>query len=422
MEEGAARFLGREAHRRPTDWERLRRDFPILARTVHGKPLAYLDNASTTPKPRMVIEAIVRHYAEENANVHRGVHRLSELATLAYERARESVRRFLNAQSADEIVFVRGTTEAINLVAASFARPRLRAGDEIVVSELEHHSNIVPWQLATEATGAVVRAAPIDERGAIDLGRLEALLGERTRLIAVAHVSNALGTVCPVERIVRAGHSRGIPVLIDGAQAAGHLALDVRALDCDFYAFSGHKAFGPTGIGVLYGKGSLLAAMPPYQGGGDMIRRVTFAKTEYAAPPRRFEAGTPDIAGAVGLGAALDYLDAIGLGTVALRERELLARATERVSSLPGVRLVGTAADKVAILSFVVEGLHAHDLATVLDREGIAIRAGHHCAMPAMERFGIPGTARASFAFYNTEEEIDRLVAAIAAAQRLFDV
>ncbi len=410
---------GREAPG-PTGALLWRRDFPILGARVHGRPLAYLDNAATTQKPRSVIEALAGYYAHDNANVHRGVHSLSQRATDAYDAAREKVRRFIHARQAEEVVFVRGTTEAINLVAASFARPRLGPGDEVVVSAMEHHSNIVPWQLACAATGAVLKVVPIGDDGAFRLDALDALLGSRTRLVAVTHLSNALGTVAPVRRIVELAHAKGITVLVDGAQAISHLPVDVAALDCDFYAFSGHKVYGPTGIGVLYGKAELLREMVPYQGGGDMIRTVTFEKSEFADIPFRFEAGTPNIAGAVGLGAALDYVSAIGLPAIAAHERDLVARATRELGRIPGVRIVGTAKDKASIVSFTLEGVHSHDIGTILDHGGVAIRAGHHCAMPVMRRFGIPGTARASFALYNVREEVDALVAGVDEARRMF--
>ena len=395
------------------DVEAIRKDFPILGRTVYGKPLVYLDNAATTQKPQAVIDAEGEFYASANANVHRGVHTLSVRATEAYEAAREKVRAFINAGSTREIVFVRGTTEAVNLVAGSFARPRLRAGDEIVVSALEHHSNIVPWQLACAATGAVLKVVPVDEAGELDVDAFAALLGPRTRLVALTHVSNAIGTIVPVQRVIELAHAAGVPVLIDGAQAVSHLKVDVRALDCDFYAFSGHKVFGPTGIGVLYGKAELLDAMPPYQGGGDMIRTVTFEHSEYADLPYKFEAGTPNIAGAVGLGAALDYLASIGVENAAAHVRALLDAATTQALEIPGLRVVGTAREKAGILSFVLDGIHPHDVGSILDAEGIAIRAGHHCAMPLMQRYGLDGTARASFAVYNTPADVEALAAGI---------
>jgi cysteine desulfurase / selenocysteine lyase len=401
------------------DETRLRGDFPILSRTVHGRPLIYLDNAATSQKPQCVIDCEARYYRELNANIHRGVHRLSQQATDAYEAARDTVRRFVNAARREEIVFVRGTTEAINLVAASYGQ-RLKPGDEILITEMEHHSNIVPWQLLCERSGAVLRVAPIDEAGELMLDEFEHRLNARTRLVAVTHVSNALGTINPVKRIIDLAHARGIAVLIDGAQAAPHIKIDVQALDCDFYAFSGHKVYGPTGVGVLYGKAALLEAMPPYQGGGDMIRQVTFAKTTFNDLPYKFEAGTPHIAGVIGLGAAIDYVSAVGLGAIATREQELLAYATEQARAVRGLRLIGTASNKASVLSFVVDGVHPHDVGTILDDEGIAVRAGHHCAMPVMEHFHIPATVRASFALYNTRAEVDALFRAVRKAQRMF--
>jgi len=404
----------------PLDVERLRADFPILAQRINGRPLVYLDNGASAQRPRAVIEAERRYAEEMHANVHRGVHTLSQRATDAFEAARERVRRFINARSTREIVFTRGTTESINLVAQSFLRPRAKSGDEVLITHLEHHANIVPWQMACGATGAVLKVAPIDRRGEVDLAALTALITERTRLVAVAHVSNALGTVLPVREIVALAHARGVPVLIDGAQAVPHFALDVQSLGCDFYAFSGHKLYGPDGIGILYGREALLEAMPPWQGGGDMILAVRFDGTTYNQLPFKFEAGTPHISGAVGLAAALDYVDGVGLGRIAAWERRLLAHATERLSAIEGVRLIGTARDKASLVSFVVDGVHPHDLGTVLDERGIAIRTGHHCAMPAIEFFGVPATARASFAFYNTLAEIDALAEGVAAARAMF--
>jgi len=402
------------------DAARWRADFPILRQRVHGKPLVYLDNAATTQKPQSVIDAVVRYYAHDNANVHRGVHALSQQATDAYEAARSRVQRFVNARAVDEIVFVRGTTEAINLVAQSYARPRMQPGDEILISAMEHHSNIVPWQLVCEQTGAVLKVAPIGDTGELEMEAFDALLGPRTRLVAITQLSNALGTIVPIERIVAAAHAIGVPVLVDGAQAVSHLAVDVRALDCDFFAFSGHKVFGPTGIGALYGKADLLNAMPPYQGGGDMIRSVSFARTEYNDLPWKFEAGTPNVAGAIGLGAALDYVSALGIDAIAAHEHDLLAYATQEASRIPGLRIIGTAPRKASILSFVLDGVHPHDIGTILDRGGVAIRAGHHCAMPLMQRFGIAGTARASFALYNTRDDVDALLAGIDEVRRMF--
>jgi cysteine desulfurase/selenocysteine lyase len=402
------------------DVERVRRDFPILRRFVHGKPLAYLDNAATAQKPQVVIDTVARYYSTCNANIHRGVHALSEQATQAYEDARGTVRAFLNAAETREIVFVRGATEAINLVAQSYGRAVLKPNDEIVLSVLEHHSNIVPWQMLCEQVGARLKVIPINDAGELLLNELEPMLTGRTRLVAIGHVSNALGTVNPVERIIEIAHRRGIPVLVDGAQAVPHRTVDVRRLDCDFYVFSGHKVFGPTGIGVLYGKARLLEQMPPWQGGGDMISLVTFEKTHYNVLPYKFEAGTPNIAGTIGLGAALDYVTSVGLDAIERHEHELLAYATDAVAAIDGVRLVGTAREKAGVLSFLVDGVHAHDVGTILDREGVAIRTGHHCAMPVMQRFGVPATTRASFAFYNTKEEVDRLAAAIRKVKRFF--
>ena len=399
---------------------RAREDFPILSRKVHGKPLVYLDNAATTQKPRAVIAAIRRYYGTSNSNVHRGVHALSDRATRAYEEARARVARFLNAREDREIVFVRGATEAINLVAQSYGRIHLQEGDEVLVTAMEHHANIVPWQMVCDRAGARLKVAPIEDSGELDLPAYERMLSPRTRLAAVTHVSNAIGTVNPVREMIGMAHARGIPVLVDGAQAVPHIPVDVQALGCDFYAFSGHKLYGPTGIGALYGKAEHLEAMPPYQGGGDMILRVTFEKTTYNAIPWKFEAGTPNIAGAVGLRAAIDYLDAIGPGVVSAHEGELLAYATEEVGRIPGVRIVGTAREKAGILSFVVEGVHPHDVGTILDHEGIAIRTGHHCAMPLMDRLGLPATARASFGLYNTPAEVDLLAEGIRKARELF--
>ena len=410
---------GPAAARPPLDPATVRPDFPVLAREVNGKPLCYLDNAASSQRPRAVIDAISRYYETSHANVHRGVHRLSQEATDLFEGARETTRRFLNAASTREIVFVRGTTEAINLVAQSYARPRLQPGDEIVISWLEHHANIVPWQMVCEQTGARLRVIPITRAGEVDFDAFLGLLGERTRLLALAHVSNALGTVVPVERFIREARRRGIPVLLDGAQAAPHLAVDVRALDCDFYCFSGHKMCGPTGIGVLYGRESLLEAMPPWQGGGDMILAVSFERTVYNSLPYKFEAGTPHIAGAIGLAAAIDYLEALGLERIAAAEQDLLDYATARLREVPGLEIVGTAPHKAAVASFTVAGVHPHDLGTILDAEGVAIRTGHHCAMPVMDFFGVPATARASFAFYNTRAEADRLVAALQVAREM---
>ncbi len=402
------------------DVRKIREDFPILKEKVHGKPLVYLDNAATSQKPKAVIDALLRFYLQDCANVHRGVHVISERATQAYEETRLKVQRFLHARDWREIVFVRGTTEAINLVAATFGRKNLASGDEVVITALEHHSNIVPWQILCEDKNARLRVAPINDRGELILEEFTKLLGPRTKLVAVAHVSNALGTVNPVREIIQMAHERNIPVLVDGAQAAPHVAVDVQALDVDFYALSGHKLFGPTGIGVLYGKLKLLEAMPPYQGGGDMISSVTFEKTTYNTVPYKFEAGTPNIAAAIGLGAAIDYLNRVGLENIAAYEHDLLAYATDAISKIPGVHIIGTAHEKAGVISFVIDGVHPHDAGTVLDQEGIAVRTGHHCAQPVMDRFGVPATTRASLAFYNTKEEIDMLVAGIRKVQEIF--
>jgi cysteine desulfurase/selenocysteine lyase len=402
------------------DIEKIRADFPILHQTVHGKPLVYLDNAATSQKPRVVIDAITRYYEGTNSNIHRGVHFLSEQATLEYEGARQTVQKFINAAYAHEIIFVRGTTEGINLVAQTYGRAQVRQGDEVLITAMEHHSNIVPWQILCDERGAKLRVAPINDRGELLLDEFAKLLGPRTKLAAFTHISNALGTINPVRQMVELAHRQNIPVLIDGAQAAPHMAVDVQALDCDFYTFSGHKVYGPTGIGVLYGKSALLNAMPPYQGGGDMISSVTFEKTTYNKLPYKFEAGTPDIAGVIGLGVALAYVNALGIENIAAHEHELLVYATEKLTAIPGVRLIGTAEEKAGVLSFVIEGVHPHDVGTILDQEGIAIRTGHHCSQPVMERFGIPATARASFAVYNTFAEIDALVRGIGKVREVF--
>jgi cysteine desulfurase / selenocysteine lyase len=404
----------------PFDVARIREDFPILRQRVHGKPLVYLDNAATSQKPQAVIDRITRYYSEENANIHRGVHALSGRATDAYESARETVCRFLNAAGSQEVIFVRGTTEGINLVAQTYGRAHIAPGDEIILSEMEHHSNIVPWQMVCDEKGASLRVIPINDAGELRLDDYERMLSDRTRLVAVTHVSNALGTVNPVADVIRLAHQRGARVLLDGAQAVAHMPVDVQALDCDFYVFSGHKVLGPTGVGVLYAKSDLLAAMPPYQGGGDMIRSVAFERTLYNVPPHKFEAGTPNIAGVVGLAAALDYLTAIGFDRVAAHEHDLLVRGTEALSRIPGLRLTGTARDKAGILAFVLDEVHPHDVGTILDQEGVAIRAGHHCCQPLMARLGVPATARASFAFYNTRDEIDVLARALHKARELF--
>jgi cysteine desulfurase/selenocysteine lyase len=402
------------------DVERLREDFPILSQRVRGKPLVYLDNAATSQKPRTVIDAVTRFYSAENANIHRGVHYLSERATVAYDAVRERVARFINASSPREIVFTRGTTEGINLVAQSWGRSALGPGDEILITGMEHHSNIVPWQLVAAQTGATVRAVPITDAGELDLDAFNRLLTDRTRILAVVQLSNALGSINPVRWLVARARERGVVTLVDGAQSAPHLPVDVQALGCDFFAFSGHKVFGPTGVGVLYGRAELLDRMPPWQGGGDMIETVTLERSTFASPPARFEAGTPMIAEVIGLGAALEYVEAVGRGAIGAWEEELLAYATEQVGELDGVRLIGTAREKASVLSFVVEGVHPHDVGAVLDDDGVAIRAGHHCAQPVMQRFGVPATARASFAFYNTRDEIDTLVRGIRRARTLF--
>jgi cysteine desulfurase/selenocysteine lyase len=402
------------------DFAALRADFPALRQLVHGKPLAYLDNAASSQSPTAVHDAIARQQTLNHSNVHRGVHWLSEAATAAYEGARDKVRGFVNAGSTQEVVFTRGTTESINLVATSFGQ-RLDRGDEVLITELEHHSNIVPWQLLCERTGARLVVAPILDDGSLDLTAFEQRLGARTRIVAVAHVSNALGTINPVADIVSLGHAAGAVVLLDGAQAVPHLRVDVQKLDCDFYAFSSHKMFGPTGTGVLYGKRALLDSMPPYQGGGDMILTVSFERSTYNALPYKFEAGTPNITGVVGLGAAVDYLEAIDFAALAQHEHDLLAYATRKLEAdVPGARIIGTAPAKASVLSFVVDGIHAHDLGTIVDREGVAIRTGHHCAMPVMDRFGVPATARASFAFYNNYEDVDRLIAGLRRAVEIF--
>lgn len=402
------------------DAEKIRKDFPALHQKVYGKPLVYLDNAATSQKPVRVIDAITRFFTIENSNIHRGVHYLSEQATRAYEEARVKVKEFINAREAREVIFCRSTTEGVNLVAQSFARRLVKPGDEILITAMEHHSNIVPWQILCEQTGAVLRVAPINDAGELLLPEFEKLLNPKTRLVSVAHISNALGTINPVEQIIETAHRRKIPVVIDGAQAAPHLKIDVQQLDCDFYLFSGHKMFGPTGIGVAYGKAHLLEAMPPYQGGGDMILSVTLEKTTYNVIPHKFEAGTPNIAGTIGLGATIDYLAGIGMENIAAYEQELLEYGTEKLSSIPGLRLIGTAKKKASILSFVMDGIHPHDIGTILDREGIAVRTGHHCAQPVMQRFGVPATVRASLAFYNTKEEIDALVAGLLEAGKVF--
>jgi len=402
------------------DIARVRADFPILHQQAHGHPLVYLDNAATSQKPKAVIDAIVRYYEGYNANIHRGVHYLSERATAEYEASRKTIQEFINAARPAEIIFVRGTTEAINLVAQTYGRANVGAGDEVLITAMEHHSNIVPWQLLCQEKHAKLRVAPINEAGELILEEFEKLLGPRTKIVAVGHVSNALGTVNPIATIVKMAHAKNIPVLVDGAQAVPRMAVDVQQLDCDFYTFSGHKTYGPTGIGVLYGKLPLLEAMPPYQGGGEMISSVSFEKTVYNKVPHKFEAGTPDISGPIGLRAAIEYLQRLGMENIARHEHELLSYATEQVSQVRGVRLVGTAKEKAGVLSFVMEGVHPHDIGTILDQEGIAIRTGHHCAQPVMTRFGLDATARASFGLYNTKEEVDALVRGLEKVREVF--
>jgi cysteine desulfurase/selenocysteine lyase len=401
------------------DVYKIREDFPILHQNVHGKPLVYLDNAASTQKPLAVIEALEDYYRRDHSNIHRGVHTLSERATGAYEKARVSAQKFLNAADSKEIIFVRGTTEAINLVAQTYGRRNVGSGDEVLITAMEHHSNIVPWQLLCEEKGARLRVAPINSRGELLLEEFEKLLGPKTKIVAVGHISNALGTINPVREIARMAHARNIPVLVDGAQAAPRLPVDVQALDCDFYAISGHKMYAPTGIGVLYGKTKLLEAMPPYQGGGDMIASVTFEKTVYNRLPYKFEAGTPNIADTIGLGTAIEYLNGLGLSAIEAHEADLLSYATEAVELIPGVHIIGTAKEKAGVLSFVMDDIHPHDIGTILDSEGIAVRTGHHCAQPVMQCFNIPATARASFGLYNTREEVDALVAGIHKVRRV---
>jgi cysteine desulfurase/selenocysteine lyase len=408
------------AHRETLDARAIRRDFPILRQRIHGKPLVYLDNAATTQKPQAVLDSLVHYYAEDNSNVHRGVHSLSGRATDSYEAARETARRFLNAADAKEIVFVRGTTEGINLVAQSFGRTHVGAGDEVVITEMEHHSNLVPWQILCEEKRARLRVVPVTDEGELVLDEYERLLTDRTKIVAVSHVSNVLGTVNPVRDIVKLAKVRGITVVVDGAQAVAHMPVDMQALGCDFYVFSGHKIFGPTGIGVLYGRKPLLESMPVYQGGGGMIGRVTFERTTFADLPYKFEAGTPHIEGAIGLATALDYLTGIGIERVAAYEDELLKYATSALSTVPGLRVTGTAAAKASVLSFVLGEIHPHDVGTILDREGVAVRAGHHCCQPLMARLGVPATARASLALYNTHEDVDALVSALRTVQEVF--
>jgi cysteine desulfurase/selenocysteine lyase len=402
------------------DVERVRRDFPILQRSVNGHPLVYLDSAASSQRPLPVLRAVEYYETHTHSNVHRGVHALSQAATEAYEGARERVRRFINAQSSREIIFVRGTTEGINLVAQAYGRSRLGPGDEILITGLEHHANIVPWQMVRDQTGCTLKVAPINRRGEVELESFLSMLSPRTRIVAIAHVSNALGTILPVKRMIEAAHSQGAVVLVDGAQAIPHSSVDVRALGCDFYAFSGHKLYGPTGIGVLYGREELLAAMPPWQGGGDMILTVSFEKTTYNELPWKLEAGTPNISGAVGLAAAMDYVESLGMEAIAAHEQRLLAHATRELQRIPGIEIIGTAAHKAAVLSFTLQGVHPHDLGTILDAEGVAVRTGHHCAMPVMTFFDIPATARASFGCYNTEGEVTSLVTALRKAREVF--
>jgi len=402
------------------DVERVRRDFPILDRTVNGRPLVYLDSGASSQRPIAVLRAVEEYETHSHANIHRGVHALSQAATEAFEGARERVRRFINARSTKEIIFVRGTTEAINLVAQSFARPRLKAGDEIIVTALEHHANIVPWQMVCEQTGCTLKVAPINKRGEFLFDEYLKLLSPRTKVVAVAHVSNALGTILPVKKIVDAAHAQGAVVLVDGAQAVPHSHVDVRALGCDFYAFSGHKLYGPTGIGVLYGREELLQSMPPWQGGGDMILTVSFEKTTYSDLPAKFEAGTPNISGAIGLAAAMDYVESLGIDAIAAHEHHLVQLATAELEKIPGIQIIGTAPNKASIVSFTLDGVHPHDLGTILDHEGVAVRTGHHCAMPLMTFLGLPATARASFGVYNTEKDVATLVAALGKAREVF--
>jgi len=411
---------GRQVPHRAFDVQNIRADFPILKRQVHGKPLIYLDNAATSQKPQVVIDTLTRYYSAENANIHRGAYSLSEHATQAYEGSRMKVQHFINAPSEREIIFTRNVSEAINLVVHSYGRKFIKAGDEIIISAMEHHSNIVPWQILCEEKGAILRVVPINDAGEFQLEAYEKLLNPRTKFVAVTQVSNALGSITPVRQIIDLAHQHEIPVLIDGAQAVPHFKVDVQELDCEFYGFSGHKLYGPTGIGILYGKAKVLEAMPPYQGGGDMIRSVTFEKTIYAPIPSKFEAGTPHIAGGIGLGAAIDYLEGIGMEAINAYEQELLDYAMEAVGATPGVRIFGTAKEKAGVISFSLEGVHPHDIATILDQEGIAILTGHHCPQPVMDRFGVPAMARASLAFYNTKDEIDALVAGIHKVKEVF--
>lgn len=402
------------------DIERIRADFPILGEKVYGKPLVYFDSAASAQKPRVVLDAIQNVYEKHYANIHRGVYKFSELSTAVHDNARETIRKFINAERESEVIFLRNATEGVNLVAQTFGRTRVSAGDEILISTMEHHANIVPWQMLCEQTGATLRVVPITDEGELDMDAFATMLTERVKLVAMVHVSNTLGTINPIEDIIRQAHAQGIPVLVDGAQSVPHFGVDVRALDCDFLVFSGHKTYGPSGVGVLYGKQKHLEAMPPYMGGGDMIDTVTFEKTTYNVPPYKFEAGTPDIAGAVGLGKSLEYMDGIGLENTAAHEHRLLEYATERIQEIKGVRIIGTAKKKAAVISFAVKDIHPHDLGTIVDREGVAIRTGHHCTQPLMQRFGVPATARASFAMYNTIDEIDHFMMALQKAIKLF--
>jgi cysteine desulfurase/selenocysteine lyase len=420
MSAAAAVPIRGKAANRSFDVERIRKDFPILQTKVHGHPLVYLDNAATSQKPRAVIDALVRYYEGENANIHRGVHYLSQIATEEFEKARETVRAFVNAARASEIIFTRGTTEALNLVAQTYGKTNVGAGDEVLITAMEHHSNIVPWQMLCAEKGAKLRVAPMNDEGELLLAEYEKLLSAKTKVVAVGHVSNALGTINPVKQMIAAAHANGAVVVVDGAQAVPHLKVDVQDLDADFYAFSGHKMYGPTGIGVLYGKQALLEAMPPYQGGGDMISSVTFEKTTYNKVPHKFEAGTPDMAGVAGLMAAIDYMNGIGIEKIAAHEHELLEYATEVIGAIEGVRLIGTAREKAGVLSFVLDEVHPHDIGTILDQQGIAVRTGHHCAQPVMDRFGIPATVRASFAMYNTKGEVDALALGIRKVREVF--
>ncbi len=397
----------------PFDANKVRQDFPVLGREVNGHPLVYLDNGASAQKPRQVIDRVAKYYTEEHANIHRGVHHLSQEATQAYEDARETVCRFINAKHSYEVLYTKGTTDGINLVASSFGRKNLAQGDEIIISTMEHHSNIVPWQMICELTGATVKVIPINQAGELDMEVFSSMLNVRTRLVAVVHVSNALGTINPVEEIIRLSHGQGIPVLLDGAQAVPHMSVDVQALDVDFYAFSGHKVFGPTGIGILYGKEALLNDMPPYQGGGDMIERVTFEKTTYNVLPHKFEAGTPNIADGIGFAAAVEYFSQYDASAIAAHEQDILHYATERLMTVDGLRIIGTAANKASVISFLLSGTHPFDVGTILDQQGIAVRTGHHCTQPLMDFYGIPGTVRASFAMYNNRDDVDALVAGL---------